>query len=297
MIVITTPTGTIGAAVAESLRTAGASLRLVARDPSRLPATLCEHADVVTGSHADPAVLDTALTGAKALFVLVPPNFTTSDVTEHYLSFARPVAEAVRAHGVPRVVAVSSLGRGFTGPAGMLSAAWAMDEVLESSGAAYRSLQPAFFTENLLHQVEPIRDQGIFALTADPDAPLVAVATADIARTAAGLLADPTWNGKEDVPVRAPVDHTPREMAQIISETLGQPVAYHQVTLTDYRTRYESSGASPAVVDAMVEMAEAQAAGVYPPASVRGDGTTFREWCESVLKPAVRPTPRTGGDA
>jgi uncharacterized protein YbjT (DUF2867 family) len=287
MIVITTPTGTIGAAVADYLRAAGAPLRLIARDPSRIPETLREHADVVAGSHADPAVLKAALTGADALFVLVPPNFRAPDVTEHYLGFARAAADAVRAHGVPRLVAVSSLGRGFPGPAGLLSAAWAMDAVLESSGAAYRSLQPPFFMENLLHQAELIRDQGMFVLATDPDTPLAAVATTDIARTAAGLLTDPTWSGQEDVPVREPVDHTPREMAQIMSETLGHPVSYHQAALADYRAQYTSFGASPAIVDAMVEMAEAQAVGVYPPASAGGTGTAFRDWCKSALASAV----------
>ena len=283
MIVITTPTGTIGAAVAESLRTAGAPLRLIARDPARLSHALREYADVVPGSHADPVVLDAALTGADALFVLVPPNFRAPNVTEHYLAFARPIAAAVRAHGVPRLVAVSSLGRGFSDPAGLLSAAWMMDEVLESSGAAYRSLQPPFFMENLLHQTELIHDQGMFVLAADPDAPLAAVATADIARTAAGLLADPTWSGQQDVPVREPVDHTPREMAYIMSDTLGRPVVYHQATLTDYRAQLESIGASPATVLGMIEMAQAQAAGVYPPANPAGTGTTFEQWCRSDL--------------
>lgn len=290
MIVITTPTGTVGAAVAESLRAAGAPLRLVAREPARLPHALREHADVVAGSHADPAVLDAALPGADALFVLVPPDPTAADVTEHYLGFARPIAAAVRAHGLPRVVAVSSLGRGFSGPAGFLRAAWAMDEVLESSGAGYRSLQPPFFMENLLHQLELIRDTGTFVLAAEPDAPLAAVATADIARTAARLLADPGWSGREDVVVRAPADHTPREMAQIMSGALGRPVGYRQAALADYRARYVSSGASPAVADAMVEMAEAQSAGVYPPAGGGGTGTTFRAWCETVLAPAVART-------
>lgn len=242
---------------------------------------------MVPGSHGDPAVLETALTGADALFVLVPPNFKAPDVTEYYLGFARPVADAVGAHGVARLVAVSSLGRGFAGPAGLLSAAWAMDEVLESSGAAYRSLQPPFFMENLLHQIELIRDHGMFVLAAEADAPLAAVATGDIARTAAGLLADLTWSGQEDVPVREPVDHTPRELAQIMSETLHRPVAYHQVSLADYRAQYASLGASPAIVAGMVEMAQAQTAGVYPPASEGGVGTTFREWCESVLAPAL----------
>lgn len=290
MMVITTPTGTIGAAVADALRAAGAPMRLIVRDPSRLPDALRAHAEVVTGSHADPAVLDTALAGADALFVLVPPNFQASDVAEHYLGFARPIADAVRTHGVARVVAVSSLGRGFAGQAGLLSAAWAMDEVLESSGAAYRSLQPPFFMENLLHQVELIRDRGMFTLAADPDAALPAVATGDIARAAARLLTDATWSGQKDVPVREPVDRTPREMAQIMSQTLGQAISYHQLSLAEYRAQYESLGASPAIIDGMVAMAEAQAAGVYPPVSEAGNGTTFGEWCTSVLAPAMACT-------
>lgn len=288
MIVITTPTGTIGGAVAESLLAANLPLRVIARDPSRLPDALRAGAEVVTGSHADPAVLDAALTGADALFVLVPPNFQAPDVTEYYLGFARPIAAAVRAHGVGRLVAVSSLGRGFAEPAGLLSSAWALDEVLESSGAAYRSLQPPFFMENLLHQVELIRDQGMFVLAADPDVPMATVATADIARTAADLLADATWSGQQDVLVRAPADHTPRELAQIMSDVLGRPVVYHQASYADYRAQYESYGASPAIVEAVVEMAQAQEAGVYPPVTeADAGGTTFRDWCASVLAPAV----------
>lgn len=287
MIVITTPTGTIGAAVAEKIRACGEPMRLIVRDPARLSQSLRENAELVTGSHADPTVLDAALTGADALFVLVPPNFKASDVTGYYLDFARPIAAAIRAHRVPRLVAVSSLGRGFPGPAGLLSAAWATDDVLEGSGAAYRSLQPPFFMENLLHQADLIRNQAMFVLAAAPDEPLAAVATSDIACTAAELLMDRTWNGQEDVPVREPVDHTPREMAQVMSEVLGQAIGYHQSTLADYRAQYTAFGASPAIVDGMAEMAEAQAAGVYPPASPGGTGTTFHEWCESVLLPAV----------
>ena len=51
MIVITTPTGTIGAAVAESLHAAGAPLRLIARDPSRLPETLRQQAETYMDAH------------------------------------------------------------------------------------------------------------------------------------------------------------------------------------------------------------------------------------------------------
>ncbi len=59
---------------------------------------------------------------------------------------------------------------------------------------------------------------------------------------------------------------------------LERPVAYLWVTLADYRAQYASHGASPAIVDGMAEVAEAQAAGVYPPADACGAGT-FHDWC------------------
>lgn len=220
------------------------------------------------------------------MFVVVPPDFRADDVTEYYLGFARPIADAVRVHEVPRVVAVSSLGRGFTQPAGMLSAAWAMDDVLESSGAAYRSLQAAFFMENLLHQSDSITT-GTFTMTADPDSEVATVACIDIADAAATLLSDATWTGSQGIPIRDPHDHTPRQLGQIMSEALRRSVVYRQSTFAEYRESYAAHGASPATVQGLVEMAEAQAAGVYPPADGNGNGTTFAEWCATVLTRAV----------
>ncbi|TWE10412.1 NAD(P)H-binding protein [Rudaeicoccus suwonensis] len=262
-------------------------MRLIARDPSRPPDSVRDNADAIAGSHADSTVLDTALVGADALFVLIPPNFRAPDATDHYLAFAQPIAAAVQKHGVDRVVAVSSLGRGYTGPSGLLGSAWRMDSVLESSGAAYRSLQPPFFMENLLHQTQSIRDHGILELPAEPGAPFATVATADIARVAAGLLADRSWTGDAGVLVRAPQDHTPAELAQIISDAVHGPVSYRQTSMADYRDQLASFGASQAMAQAMVEMAEAQADGVYPPADGTGGGTTFTEWVDAVLAPAI----------
>ncbi len=163
-----------------------------------------------------------------------------------------------------------------------------MDEVLESSGAAYRSLQPPFFMENLLHQVELIRDQGMFVLAADPDAPL---------RCGGHRRHRPH---RRRAP-RRPVLERPGRTSPSASLSTTLHARWHRScprrsagrspttrsTLADYRAQYASLGASPAIVDGMVEMAQAQAAGVYPPASGEGVGTTFRDWCESVLAPAA----------
>ena len=50
MIVITTPTGQIGRQVLGNLLDSGQELRVIARDPSQLPAEVREDLDIVEGS-------------------------------------------------------------------------------------------------------------------------------------------------------------------------------------------------------------------------------------------------------
>jgi uncharacterized protein YbjT (DUF2867 family) len=73
MIVITTPTGTIGHQVLENLLASGEHLRLVARDLADVPVETRQLVEVIEGSHGDPAVVDQAFDGADAVFWLTPP--------------------------------------------------------------------------------------------------------------------------------------------------------------------------------------------------------------------------------
>jgi hypothetical protein len=70
MIVITTPTGQIGGQV---ILDSGEAARVIARDPSRLPARVHARAEVVQGSHSDADTITKALAGADRMFWLVPP--------------------------------------------------------------------------------------------------------------------------------------------------------------------------------------------------------------------------------
>jgi uncharacterized protein YbjT (DUF2867 family) len=284
MIVITTPTGHIGARLAATLVARGADVRVVARDPSRLDDAVREGAEVVVGSHQDPAVIEAALAGASALFWLQPPDPSMPEPKVDYVERARPAAEAVVRHGVPRVVAVSTLGHGWPQPSGLLEAAMAMDALWQSTGVGYRALCPPFFLENLLHQA-PALAAGTLSLPAPADRPLPTVATADIADAAADLLTR-EWEGQELVPVIGPDDLTPTGIAAVLSDVLGREIAYVQGTLEADRERFLSFGASPGFVDDYAQMCEAQAAGIYDPwvarTSERG-ATTLRDWAAQAL--------------
>ena len=289
MITITAPTGHIGTQLVQLLLEAGLALRVIARDPARLPDRIRDRVEIVPGSHGDAAVLDQALTGTDALFWLVPPNPQAPSAQQHYLRFADAAAAAIQRHGVSHVVGVSSAGHGWAKPAGVLSAAFAMDAVLGASGAAYRALSMPFYLENLLGQGSSLRDHGTFSLTCADDLPLATVATRDIAATAASLLTDTSWTGQETIPLFGPDRLTPDGMAAILSEELGRPITYRRTSLEDFGAMLASRGASPQAVKDTTEMFAAQDDGIYDEDWSRAQigATDFRTWCREVLKPAV----------
>jgi uncharacterized protein YbjT (DUF2867 family) len=291
MLVITTPTGQIGSRLlAELLDAESQPLRVIVRDPSRLPDAVRDQVQVIAGTHDDPAVLDEALDGAHGLFWLVPPNMQAISSEEHYLSFTRPVVAAIRRHQVGHVVAISSAGRNWPHPAGLLSAAFAMDDELERSGTAYRSLGMPFYMENLLGQLPRMTSQGVFSLPLSPDRPMATIATQDISATAAGLLMDRDWKGTGRIAVFGPDHLTPDEMAATITEVLGTQVTFEQADLEQLAAFMIGRGASEGTGRDFAAMCRAQQDGIYDEdwSQASLTPTTFRTWCESVLAPAAR---------
>ncbi|GAA4618510.1 NAD(P)H-binding protein [Actinoallomurus liliacearum] len=289
MFVITTPTGQIGSQLVRQLLDQDKEVRVIVRDASRLDDTVRERVETIDGSHDDPAVLDKALPGAEALFWLVPPNPQAPSAEAHYLSFARAGAAAIARHDVGHVVGVSSAGHGWPTPAGVLSAAFAMDAELGRSGAAYRALSMPFYMENLLRQLDAICGQGAFYLTCAGDLPLASIATRDIAGIAADLLTGRSWTGQESLPVFGPDRMTPDGMAEVISQELGRPVTYRRMSMDDYASLLRSGGAGDQAVKDLTEAFAAQDQGIYDAdwATAKPTATDFRTWCREVLKPAA----------
>ena len=291
MIVVTTPTGAIGRQVLTNLLRAGAPLRLIARDPSRIPPAVRERVEIVEGSHGDAAVVDQAFEGADAVFWLIPPDPRAANLQAAYVDFTRPAATAIRSHRVGRVVAVSALGGHYTGNAGLVSATLAADDLIMSTGTHFRALAMPSFMENLLRQVEAIRSMRTFFSPIHGDLRAPTCATRDIAALATRLLLDPSWRGQSSVPVLGPEDLSFNQMAGIMSQVLGKRITYQQIPFDAYSARLTEAGMSPAMVQGMVDMMTAKNEGLDNAQPRTPEGTTptrFRHWCREVLGPALR---------
>ncbi|MEU0033260.1 MULTISPECIES: NAD(P)H-binding protein [unclassified Streptomyces] len=295
MIVITAPTGNIGRhllpLLLESAPAHDEELRVVVRDPARLPDAVRERVEVITGSHGDADVVDRAFDGADAVFWLVPPDATLPP-HDAYRGFTGPAAKALVAHGVGHVVGVSALGRGtaLADRAGLVTASLAMDDLIAGTGVAYRALANPSFFENILEEAASIRDKGVFTdvVEADRKAPLVAVA--DIAAVAARLLLERAWTGSDSVPVLGPQDLSPDDLARIMSERLGRPVRYERLPLGELYTTLVGHGLDEAFVQGIVDMKRAKDEGLDAGVARTPDNaspTTFEQWCAQTLRPAV----------
>jgi uncharacterized protein YbjT (DUF2867 family) len=292
VIVITTPTGQIGRQVLGNLLESGQELRVIARDPSKLPAGIREHLDVVEGSHGDAAVVDKAFAGADAVFWLTPPDPRAPSVEAAFVGFTRPAAEAFTRHRVGRVVGVSMLGRStpWAAQAGFVTGSVAMDDLIAASGVAYRALTNPYFMEDTVRQAESIKDQGMFFWPLAGDRKRPAVATRDIAAAAARLLLDARWSGAGEVPLLGPEDLSFDDMAEIMSQVLGQDVRFQQITFEAYKDRFVRLGMSDAMAQGYTDLARAKNEGLdngVPRTPQNSTPTSFRQWCDEVLKPAV----------
>ncbi|WP_396448781.1 NAD(P)H-binding protein [Actinomadura sp.] len=295
MIVITAPTGNIGHQVLDRVLAAGRPVRVVARDPAKLPAGVRERAEVVQGSHGDAKVVARAFDGADAVFWLLPPDPRAASLDDAFEGFTRPAAEAMRRFGVKRVVDVSALGRDtpHAAKAGFVTASLAMDDLIAGTGVAFRALAASGFMDNVLRQVQPIKEQGLFFDVVSPDRGLRIVATRDIAAVAARLLLDETWTGREEIPLLGPEDLSYDDMAATISDVLGTPVRYRQIPAGALEERLAGRGMSAAMIQGMLDMMEAKENGLddaiaRTPQHAIDTPTSFRQWCEDVLKPAVQ---------
>jgi uncharacterized protein YbjT (DUF2867 family) len=284
MLVICTPTGQIGRQVLAAILGSGTPVRVLVRDPARLSPQALAGAEVIQGSLTDAGAVSEALAGASGVFWLIPPDARSPGVEEHMLSFARPLCQALTSQ---RLVYVSGLtsrqlpGRGSGSP---------VDALIAETGVSCRVLRMPAFMDNILWQVQPIKHQGVFSYPVSGDRQLPVCATKDIAAVAAGLLLDGTWTGQDSVPLLGAADLSYNDMAETMSKVLGLPIRYQQVPSDTYQAALIEHGMSTPMAQWLTGLLVRVDQGLYnaePRTPESTTPTTFRQWCEEVLKPVI----------
>ena len=120
MYVITGASGNTGKVIANALLDAGKKVRVISRDAEHLKDLTDRGAEAVMGNLDDVEFFSNALTGATAVYVMIPPNFVTDNYRGYQNQIADAQIEAVKNAGVKFVVTLSSVGAHLKEKAGVV---------------------------------------------------------------------------------------------------------------------------------------------------------------------------------
>jgi uncharacterized protein YbjT (DUF2867 family) len=259
MYVVTGATGHTGNIVAKSLLSKGEKVRVVGRNPDRLKALVARGAEPFTADLTDTASATKAFVGAKAVYVMMPPNIASPDFRELQNRTADAIATALRSAGVTHVVTLSSIGVDKTEKTGPVLGLHYLEQQL--NGIEHLNvlhLRAGYFMENTLAQIGIIRSTGMTVGPLRPDLKLPMIATRDIGEAAASALLNLDFRQKQTRELLGQRDITMSEVAQIIGKNIGKPdLRYTQAPDEQVRPALIQLGMSPNVANLLLEMSAA----------------------------------------
>jgi uncharacterized protein YbjT (DUF2867 family) len=221
MITVLGASGNTGGRAVRRLRESGETVRAVGRDTARLADAAAQGAEPHVADITDRAALTAALRGADAAYVLMPLDVTAPGYRAQQEQVGTAIAAALADAGVPRVVALSSLGAERARGTGFLETLHEQEQRLAALDARVLFLRPGLFFESFLPSLDAMLATGVHHDTIDPDVALPMVATADVGDAAAAALRDPDAAGIREL--LGPEDLTLPDAVARLGAVLGHP--------------------------------------------------------------------------
>lgn len=256
MIVTTGASGQLGRLVASALadRLSPANVTLGARDPGKIADLAAKGFKTAAVDFNKPEGLATAFAGADTVLIISGDAPNDVRVRQH-----RAAIDAAKTAGVGRVVYTS-----FTNatPASLFpfAAIHADSEAyLKASGVPYTILRNNQYAGNLT--LAAARQSGELALPGI-SGKVAYITRADLAAATAAVLTEPGHDGRVYELTGAEALNLV-EVADLLTKAWATPVRAREVPLGDYGSALAERGLPPFVVEALVGLRQAVAAGEY----------------------------------
>ncbi len=259
MYVITGATGNSGRVVATQLLAAGEKVVAIGRNEDRLQPLAKQGAEPLTADITDQAALSRAFSGARAVYLMIPPNTATPDHVSYQQRVVSALVAAVKQSGVKHAVTLSSVGADKpqgTGP--IVGLRYLEQELNAVAGLNVLHLRAGYFMENTLGQAGAIRALGKTAGPVRGDLKLPMIAAHDIGVAAAEALHKLNFSGKQTRELLGQRDLDYNETTAVIAKAIDNPgLSYVQLSDEQARPAFLQLGFSDDMVDGLLEMSAA----------------------------------------
>lgn len=240
LFLVTGITGHVGGVTAQRLLDKGHRVRALVRNLDKARPWADKGVQLVKGDFHDRAAVADALRDVHGAFLMLPPVIAP----KHGFPEARTVidsyVEGLRESRVRNVVALSSIGSEKNSGLGLITATHMLEEALMAMPFPVAFIRAGSFFENYLPMLDSAAETGaLYSFMQPVDVPVSMVATCDIGKEAARLLAS-DWEGKRFIELGTPT--SPNEIARAMSETLGRHIVAHPVPRDQWTSTLEQFG-------------------------------------------------------
>ncbi|HEY6387898.1 MAG TPA: NAD(P)H-binding protein [Candidatus Acidoferrum sp.] len=294
MYVILGATGNTGSVTAEALLAKGQKVRVVGRSKERLSKLVARGTEAFEADVTDSAALTKAFTGARAVYVMLPPDPANPYYREHQDEATNAITTALEVAGVTHAVVLSSFGADKANKTGPVLGLHILEERLAripKLNALF--LRAGYFMENTLPQVGIIKSFGMMAGPVSAGLAMPVIATRDIGAAAAGALLKLDFTGQQKRELLGQRDLTYLEIAKIAGAAIGIPnLAYVQLPAEQVIQAMTQMGMSKDFATLLSEMCDSLNNGhmcaLETRTATNTTPTSYEEFVQKVFVPAYK---------
>lgn len=243
MILVTGPTGNIGAPLCAFLQAAGLKFRALAHSPDSVARLQALGIDVVPGDTTDPKSLGAAMTGVETVFLLSPPGPRLPEME-------RNVIAAAKAAGAKRIVKSSAIGANPFAAGAFLRWNGQAEREVEASGLAWTILRPNGFLQGLAMNFGRAIAAGAFHMYGG-GAHVSYVDVRDVATCALAVLGQDGHDGRV-YELTGPEPLSFEDIAGRLASRLNKAVRFIELSEADAVRGLSAAGLSPELVHGII---------------------------------------------
>lgn len=284
-------TGNIGSVITRILLEKGEKVRVVGRSASKLQTFVQRGAEAFVGDVMAAEAMAEALTGARAAFLMVPPDMTSPDYRAHQERVGDSLAAAVKKSALQYAVNLSSFGAQAPSGAGPISGLHGVEKKLNSIDKLnVLHLRAAYFFENHLASINMIQMMGLIGGALIGDLKIPQIATGDIGAFTAVRLLKLDFNAKHTHELLGERDLSMNEVAAVIGKALGKTdLRYVQFPYDQVEQVLLQMGTPPKTASCFIEMFRGINDGIVVPLEVRNADNTTSTSIETFVKEVFLP--------
>lgn len=218
--IITGSLGHISKPLAAQLAKAGHNVTVITSDTGKQNAIEQLGAKAAAGPVTDAAFLTRTFTGADAVYLMIPNDFTAPSIRAHQKAVSDNYIAALTASGVKRAVLLSSVGAHLRHGAGPIDGLGYLEEELAKLDLHVKILRPSYFFYNLHRMGDMLRHAGFIG--SNFSGTLALAHTDDIANVAAKHLLAADFTG-QSVEYVVSDERSTSDIARVLGAAVGKP--------------------------------------------------------------------------